>query len=130
PGSGRPRPILASRHFPAPPRRPHRRGGRPMDRAAPGRAGPPPRPCAPRAAGARPNHRLALRDRVLVTLVVPGLQLPHQALATLLGVDRATVTRAVGEVGRLLAVRGLAVPASPGVRLRTLADVVASAQAS
>jgi hypothetical protein len=44
-----------------------------------------------------PHHRLALRDRVLVTLVVPRLQLPHQALATLFGVDRATVTRAVGE---------------------------------
>jgi DDE superfamily endonuclease/Helix-turn-helix of DDE superfamily endonuclease len=83
-----------------------------------------------RAAGAGPHHRLALCDRVLVTLVVLRLQLPHQALATLFGVDRATVTRAVGEVRLLLAARGFAVPGQPGVRLRTLADVFVYAQAS
>jgi hypothetical protein len=33
-----------------------------------------------------------LADRVLVTLVVLRLQLPHQALAMLYGVDRATIT--------------------------------------
>jgi Helix-turn-helix of DDE superfamily endonuclease len=83
-----------------------------------------------RAAGAGPHHRLALCDRVLVTLVVLRLQLPHQALATLFGVDRATITRAVGEVRPLLAARGFAVPGQPGVRLRTLANVFAYAQAS
>jgi Helix-turn-helix of DDE superfamily endonuclease len=83
-----------------------------------------------RAAGAGPHHRLALCDRVLVTLVVLRLQLPHQALATLFGVDRVTITRAVGEVRPLLAARGFAVPGQPGVRLRTLADVFAYAQAS
>src|SRR5215211_7254423 len=82
-----------------------------------------------RAAGAGPRHRLAVCDRVLATLVVLRFQLPHQALAVLLGVDRATVTRAVGEVRPLLAARGFAIPGQPGVRLRTLADVVAYADA-
>jgi hypothetical protein len=68
-------------------------------------------------------------DRVLVTLVVLRFQLPHHALAVLYGVDRATVTRAVGEVRPLLAARGFAVPGMPGVRLHTLADVFAYAAA-
>ncbi len=79
-----------------------------------------------RAPGAGPHHRLVLADRVLVTLVILRFQLPHQALAVLYGVDRATVTRAVGEVRPLLAARGFAVPGLPGVRLRTLADVFAT----
>jgi hypothetical protein len=83
-----------------------------------------------RAAGAGPHHRLAFCDRVLVTLVVLRFQLPHQALAVLVGVDRATVTRAVHEVRPLLAARGFAVPGQPGLRLRTLADVFAYAQAN
>jgi hypothetical protein len=36
-----------------------------------------------RAAGAGPHHRLIFCDRVLVTLVILRLQLPHQALAVL-----------------------------------------------
>jgi DDE superfamily endonuclease/Helix-turn-helix of DDE superfamily endonuclease len=68
-------------------------------------------------------------DRVLVTLVVLRLQLPQQALAVLDGVERATITRAVHQVRPLLAARGVAVPDLPGVRLRTLADVVAYAAA-
>jgi hypothetical protein len=82
-----------------------------------------------RAAGAGPKPRLEFCDRVLVTLVVLRFQLPHQALAVLHGVDRATITRAVHEVRPLLAARGFAVPSQPGVRLRTLADVFAYAQA-
>ena len=66
---------------------------------------------------------------MLATLVSLRCQLPHQALAVLYGVDRATVTRAVGEVRPLLAARGFAVPGQPGVRLRTLADVFAYAAA-
>jgi hypothetical protein len=66
---------------------------------------------------------------VLATLVVLRFQLPHHALAVLYGVDRATITRAVHEIRPLLARRGFAVPGMPGVRLRTLADVVAYAQA-
>src|SRR5262245_16286628 len=82
-----------------------------------------------RAAGAGPRPRLVFCDRVLATLVVLRLQLPHQALAALYGVDRATITRAVGEVRPLLAARGFAVPGQPELRLKTLADVFAYAQA-
>jgi hypothetical protein len=82
-----------------------------------------------RATGAGPKRRLAFCDRVLVTLVCLRFQLPHQALAILVGVDRSTVTRAVHEVRPLLAQRGFAVPGQPGLRLRTLADVFAYAQA-
>ena len=59
---------------------------------------------------------------MLVTLVILRLRLPHQALAVLYGVDRATVTRAVHEVRTLLARRGFAVPDAPGVRLHTLPE--------
>jgi len=82
-----------------------------------------------RAAGAGPTHRLVVCDRVLVTLVHLRLQLPHQALAVLYGVDRSTITRAVHEIRPLLAKRGFAVPDAPGVRLHTLADVFAYAAA-
>jgi hypothetical protein len=37
------------------------------------------------AAGAGPKQRLVFFDRVLVTLVCPRFQLPHQALAVLYG---------------------------------------------
>ncbi|MGW7196544.1 transposase family protein [Streptomyces chryseus] len=80
-----------------------------------------------RAAGAGPNHRLVFTDRVLVTLAVLRLQLPHAALAALYRVSRPTITRAVHEIRPLLARRGFAVPDRPGVRLRTLADVFAYA---
>jgi hypothetical protein len=82
-----------------------------------------------RAAGAGPHHQLVFCDRVLATLVVLRFQLPHHALAVLSGVDRATITRAVHEIRPLLAKRGLAIPGMPGLRLRTLADVLAYAQA-
>jgi hypothetical protein len=82
-----------------------------------------------RAAGAGPRHQLAFTDRVIVTLVHLRFQLPHAALAELCGVDRSTISRAVGEIRPLLAARGFAVPGEPGVRLRTLADVFAYAAA-
>ncbi|MGW2588627.1 transposase family protein [Streptomyces virginiae] len=82
-----------------------------------------------RAAGAGPDRRLVFIDRVLVTLVHLRLQLPHAALAELYGVTRPTVTRAIHEIRPLLARRGFSVPQRPGVRLRTLADVFAYAQA-
>jgi len=56
---------------------------------------------------------LVLCDRVLATLIVLRLPLPHQALAVLLGVDRATITsrhrRDPPAAGR----RGIAVPGHP-----------------
>jgi hypothetical protein len=51
-----------------------------------------------RAAGAGPHQRLIVGDRALVTLGILRFQLPHQALAVLYGVDRATITRAVHQV--------------------------------
>jgi hypothetical protein len=80
-----------------------------------------------RAEGAGRRHDLVFTDRVLVTLAVLRLQVPHAALAVLSGVDRSTVTRAVHEIRPLLAGRGYATP--QGQRLHTLADVFAYAAA-
>jgi hypothetical protein len=82
-----------------------------------------------RAPGAGPDHDLTFTDRVIATLVCLRFQLPHGALALFYGVDRATITRAVGEIRPLLAARGFAVPGKPELRLRTLADVFAYAAA-
>lgn len=82
-----------------------------------------------RAAGAGPDRDLPFTDRVIVTLVHLRFQLPHAALAELYRVDRSTVSRAVGEVRKLLAARGFAVPGERGTRLRTLADLFAYAAA-
>ncbi|MFD5029168.1 transposase family protein [Streptomyces sp. NPDC058405] len=82
-----------------------------------------------RAAGVGPNHQLVFTDRIIVTLVVLRLQLPHAALAVLYGVDRSTITRAVHEIRPLLAARGFAVPGHLDLRLRTLEDVFAYAAA-
>ncbi len=82
-----------------------------------------------RAEGAGPNHDLPFTDRVIATLVVLRFQLPHAALGLLYRVDRSTITRAVGEIRPLLAACGFAVPGTPGLRLRTLADVFAYAAA-
>lgn len=80
-----------------------------------------------RAAGAGPDHQLVFTDRVVATLVILRFQLPHAALALFYAVDRSTITRAVHEIRPLLAARGFATPQSPGLRLRTLADVFAYA---
>jgi hypothetical protein len=77
--------------------------------------------------GAGHPQTLTLRDRVLCTLAWLRLALPHQALAVLYGVERSTVSNAVRQVRPLLANRGFATPA--GVRLHTLADVLAYAAA-
>ncbi|MFJ8133959.1 transposase family protein [Streptomyces hydrogenans] len=82
-----------------------------------------------RAAGAGARHRLVFVDRLVATLIHLRHDLPHSVLALLFDVDRSTVTRAVGEIRGLLAERGCAVPDRPGLRLRTLADVFAYAQA-
>jgi hypothetical protein len=80
-----------------------------------------------RGEGAGHPRDLMFTDRVLVTLAVLRLQVPHAALAVMYGVHRSTVTRAVHEVRPLLAGRGYATPAGP--RLHTLADVLAYAAA-
>ncbi|MDH6554232.1 hypothetical protein M2163_000881 [Streptomyces sp. SAI-135] len=82
-----------------------------------------------RAAGAGARHRLVFVDWLVATRIHLRHDLPHSVLGLLFGVDRSTVTRAIGEVRTLLAERGCAVPDRPGRRLRTLADVFAHAQA-
>ncbi|WP_411136670.1 transposase family protein [Streptomyces sp. C10] len=78
--------------------------------------------------GAGAKHRLVFVDRLLVTLVHLRHGTTHDVLACWFGVDRSTVTRAVGEVRPLLAERGCTV--TPGIRLRTLAEVVDHLDAS
>ena len=80
-----------------------------------------------RAEGAGRGHDLVFTDRVLVTLAVLRLQIPHAALAVMYQVHRSTITRAVRQVRPLLAGRGYATPAGP--RLHTLADMFAYAAA-
>ncbi|WP_218162357.1 transposase family protein [Streptomyces sp. Ag109_O5-10] len=82
-----------------------------------------------RAEGAGARHQLVFVDRLMATLIHLRHDLPHSVLGLLFGVDRSTVTRAIGEVRTLLAEGGCAVPDSPGLRLRTLPDVFAYAQA-
>ena len=77
--------------------------------------------------GAGHPPTLSLRDRLLVTLAWLRLALPHQALAVLYGVDRSTISAAVRQITPLLADRGFTTPT--GVRLHTLADVLAYAAA-
>ncbi|MFE5940838.1 transposase family protein [Streptomyces sp. NPDC056470] len=72
--------------------------------------------------GAGTKHRLVFVDRLLATLVHLRHGVTHDVLACWFGVDRSTITRAIGEVRPLLAERGCTI--SPGVRLRTLAEVV------
>jgi hypothetical protein len=82
-----------------------------------------------RAAGAGARHQLVFVDRVAATLIHLRHDLSRAALGLLFGVDRSTVSRAIAEVRGLLATQGFAVPDRPSVRLRTLADVFAYAQA-
>ncbi|MEW2426246.1 transposase family protein, partial [Streptomyces nigra] len=74
------------------------------------------------AVGAGARHWLVFVDRLLATLVHLRQGVTHDVLACWFGVDRSTITRAVGEVRPLLAEGGCTV--SPDVQLRTLADVV------
>ncbi|WP_218108372.1 transposase family protein [Actinacidiphila rubida] len=82
-----------------------------------------------RAAGAGPRQRLVFVDRLLVTLVHLRLGIAHAAPAELCGVDRSTVSGAIREVRPLPAPRGLAVPDRPGVRLQTMENLLAYADA-
>ncbi|SFF97497.1 hypothetical protein SAMN02787118_114131 [Streptomyces mirabilis] len=49
-----------------------------------------------RQAGAGPKHELLFTDRVVVTPVYLRFQLPHAALVELYGLERSTITRAIG----------------------------------
>ncbi|MFI9018945.1 transposase family protein [Streptomyces griseus] len=74
-----------------------------------------------RAVGAGAKYKLAFVDRLLATLVHLRHATTHDVLACWFGVDRSTITRAIGEVRLLLAERGCTV--APDIRLRTLAEV-------
>jgi hypothetical protein len=76
-----------------------------------------------RSIGAGAKHRFGFTDRLLATLVHQRHGLTHDVVAAWFGVHRSTITRSVAEVRPLLAERGCRV--HDGVRLRTLADVVA-----
>ena len=76
-----------------------------------------------RAVGAGAKYRLVFVDRLLATLVYLRHAVTHDVLAAWFGVDRSTITRAVNEIRPLLAERGCRIES--GVRLRTVADVVA-----
>ncbi|MGW2482335.1 transposase family protein [Streptomyces sp. NPDC001571] len=75
-----------------------------------------------RAVGADAKHKMVFVDRLLATLVHLRHGATHDVLACWFGVDRSTITRAIGEVRPLLAERGCAV--APGLRLRSLAEVI------
>ncbi len=82
-----------------------------------------------RSVGAGARHRLVFVDRLLATTLVHLRHgVTHDVLACWFGVSRSAVTRAIGEVRPLLAERGCTVEG--GLRLRTLADVVAHLGAS
>ncbi|MFH8259210.1 transposase family protein [Streptomyces roseolus] len=72
--------------------------------------------------GAGAKHRLVFVDRLLAALVPLRHGVTHGVPACWCGVDRSTVTRAIGEVRPLLAERGCTV--GPDVRLRPLAEAV------
>ncbi|MFB8405295.1 transposase family protein [Streptomyces sp. NPDC055912] len=72
--------------------------------------------------GAGAKHRLVFVDRLLAMLVHLRHGVTHDVLACWFAVDRSTITRAIGEIRPLLAERGCTI--SPGVRLRTLAEVI------
>lgn len=82
-----------------------------------------------RAAGAGARHQLVFVDRLVATLIHLRHDLPHSVLGLLFDVDRSTITLAIAEIRTLLSEPGCAVPDHPGLRLRTLTDVFAYAQA-
>jgi hypothetical protein len=82
-----------------------------------------------RQAGAGPKYELAFHDRLVITLAYLRTSLPQDALAVVYDVGSSTIGRAIQEIRPLLAARGFAVPGRPGLRLRTLEDVFAYAEA-
>jgi DDE superfamily endonuclease len=76
-----------------------------------------------RAVGAGARYQLVFVDRLLATLVHLRHGVTHDVLGAWFDVDRSTISRAISEIRPLLAERGCRV--AEGVRLRTLADVIA-----
>ena len=82
-----------------------------------------------REAGAGPKHELVFMDRLLATPVHLRTGLTYRALGVIYEVSAATIGRRRRGGPPLLAERGFAVPGRPGIRLRTLEDVFAYAEA-
>ncbi|WUA20911.1 transposase [Streptomyces canus] len=74
-----------------------------------------------RAVGAGAKNTFVFVDRLLATLVSLCHGTTHDVLACWFGVDRSTITPAIGEVRPLLAQRRCTI--APGIRMRTLAEV-------
>jgi hypothetical protein len=68
-----------------------------------------------------------LDERLVATLIYLRHDLPHSVLGLLFGVDRGTVQPR--RCARAPAERGRVIPDRPGLRFRTLTDVLAYAQA-
>ncbi|MFE5894736.1 transposase family protein [Streptomyces sp. NPDC056462] len=77
---------------------------------------------ARRAVGAGTKHKFVFVDRLLATLVSLRHGTTHDVPACWFGVDRSTITHAIGEVRPLLAQRGCTV--APAIRLGSLAEVI------
>ena len=75
-----------------------------------------------RAPGAGAHPKLDLADRLLATLLHLRLSLPQPVIALLLGVDRTTITRAIGVGRHLLEQHGTTIEPAP-VQLYTLVDL-------
>jgi Rhodopirellula transposase DDE domain len=82
-----------------------------------------------RAPGAGPPPRLTLADRVLATLLHLHLSMPCPLPALLLGVNRTTISRAIGDTLPLLDQHASVIPEPATARIRTLADLHAYATA-
>lgn len=117
------------RHLPCASPRADRGVGRPVDRTLRVRAAAPAGQEAKGAGRSRAKARTGLHGPGSGHPGPPAVPAPSLAFAELYGLERSTITRAIGEIRPLLARRGYAAPDRPGIRLRTLADVFAYAQA-
>ncbi|MGW6016230.1 transposase family protein [Streptomyces sp. NPDC055210] len=75
-----------------------------------------------RAVSGGPKHQLVFVDRLPATLVRLRHEATRDMLACWFGVDRSTITQAIGEVPSPLASQGCRV--GPDVQLRNLAEAV------
>ncbi|WUW01338.1 transposase family protein (plasmid) [Streptomyces sp. NBC_01471] len=82
-----------------------------------------------RRPGAGANYELAFLERLVATLVHLRTGLTQEALAVAYGVGSSSTSRVINALRPLLAERGFAVPDRPDLRLRTLEDVFAYAEA-
>jgi hypothetical protein len=78
-----------------------------------------------RAHGPGHNRKLDLTDHLIATMIRRHLNPPAHVIATLLGTERSTISRATSLISKILAA-GIPLPPAappPGIPLRTLADL-------